>query len=211
MTPDELFSRILPDVPGCPDSTVSQAIIDAVIEFCSITQIISEIEAPITLVEDVHTYSIADACGMKLEQITSVHSASTMLRPTTIMAIGDKLPDWQTATSPDPTYYYCPDGDMVRFFPTPKNLTGQQITIVATWRPRMNSTSFPDSFGQDYFDEIVSGAKARLMMTPNRSWSNPALAQFYRTKFEAGASNAQIDAIKDRTKGSLMATPVKFE
>jgi len=211
MTPSQLYSRILPFVPGCPEPTVDQAVMDAVIEFADRTQAIFTTSTPVPLVDGRSTYYVFGDYGLEPDLIRGVYVGPRELTHATQSRLHDLIPSWQTAESSEPTVYTTfEESGSITVYPKPRNVNGGALTIVATWSPGLDATSFPDELGRRYFRDLAEGAKARLMMMPDRKWTNPQLGAICQGKFDSGISDARIEAIHAKGAGSIVVRQRQF-
>lgn len=215
MQASAFLSRVLPDVPGCPDVLATQAIMDAAIEIFDETHIWEVTSDPIRLSNLEDTYEPDAVTGARIGKIKKVWCGQREVIFKTPSGLTDALPDWQTARSSEPTYYTSPDGVSVRVHPMPFSVNGATITILASYVPKddMSGTTspvIPDALGMRYRDAIVAGAKARLMVVPERKWSNERLAGYYQTQFDNAKADIRIKAIHGSQPGTMTARPVSF-
>ncbi len=211
MTPSDLYSRILPHVPNCPTPLVDQAVMDTAIDFASETQIDFNIEAPIALANGQDSYSITEATGMKVDQVRHVYGPLWELEPVTPSQLQDRLQDWQTNQASDPRFYRTwPDANTIVVYPTPQNVTTQTLRVIAAWKPARTATAFPDKLGEDHFDALVAGALSRLMLVPERKWTNPQMAGVHAGAYNTARVNARIEAIHAKTVGTIRVRPRQF-
>lgn len=212
MTPSQLYSRILPHVPGCPEPLVDQAVIDTAIDFAQRTQIVFTISRPVPLVDGRSTYSVYGDYGLEPDLIRGVFvGARELVLASSLAALHDLMPGWATAESSEPTAYSCfGDAGSITVYPKPLNSSGAVMRINATWAPTMDATSIPDELGRGYFLELIDGAKAKLMMMEGRKWSNPVLAGVAEKKYEDGLALVRIKAIHGKAAGSTVVRPRQF-
>ena len=215
MLPSAFLSRVLPEVPGCPDVLAEQAIMDAAIEMFDRTDIWVVFSDPARLSNLEDTYDPDSVTGARIGRIKSVWCGARQLRFKTTRGLAEVLPDWQTARSSEPTYYTSTDGKTVRVHPMPFSVNGASITIHASYVPTDSmsgnaSPTIPDDLGVRYRDTIVAGAKARLMVLEDRKWSNPRVAAFNLDKFENSVAEIRIKAIHESQPGTLSVAGVSF-
>jgi hypothetical protein len=211
VSPQELYSRILPYVPGCPEPTVDLAVIEAATEFAEKTQLSFFMEAPISLVDGTSTYYIAPDYEVEVDLITGVFCAGRELKHVTPSSLHDQAPDWETSESNEPTHYSTfGDAGSITVYPKPMNTTGQAIRVFASWVPSFDATSIPDELGRTYARDIVEGAKARLMMIPDRKWTNLQLAGIAQGKFDSAIVDGRIKAIHNSAASTITARPQRF-
>ena len=65
------------------------------------------------------------------------------------------------------------------------------ITPLVSLKPRQNSLECPDFIYDHYFEAIQKGAVAYLQMQPERSWSNPNVAQIHQAEYERWIARAK--------------------
>lgn len=211
MKTEALFPYILPDVPGAPDITVGQALLLSMIEFCLKTNAWDEIQEPIALVDGQSEYEIETPTGARLVVVKNVWAINRELKPVTMTELQMLIPNWQEAQSTLPTCYNAPrDQGSLTVYPIPYGAEGAKLTIRAVYAPTLKATTLPDALINRYMEPIVSGAKARLMLAPGKSWSNPALAAYHQQQFDAGVIRAKTDVIHDKTQGVVRVKPIRF-
>lgn len=211
MTPSQLYSRIAPFVQGCPEPTIDQAVMDAVTEFAERTQIAFSQEAPIPLRDGVSTYHVFPLAGLDIAMVRHVFCRTRELRKVTPTSLHDAIPDWQTISSSEPTHYGTfEEPGAITVYPKVRDPNGATLVVMAAWQPAFGATSFPDDIGRRFYRDIVEGAKAHLLLMPDRKWTNPALAGVARANFEAGIADARIKAIHSNSAGTITARPQRF-
>lgn len=208
---DALFPYLLADVPGAPDVLATQALLLTAIDFCTRTLAWDEIQDPIPLEDDVGTYDVYAPTSARVVTIKSISAFDRALHPVAMSELQLYVPNWQTAKSSQPIYYSAPDDlSTVRLFPIPYGSNGAQVTIRAAYTPILGATTVPDAIVNRYLDAIISGAKARLMASPGKSWSNPQLSVFHRQEYEDGVVRAMADVAHDKVQGSVNVKPRRF-
>lgn len=214
MTPADLYSRILPFVPGCPEAMVDQVVIDSVVELAEFSQAIFELSTTIPLVNGTATYSVVDAGGLELDLVRFVLGPGNReLTPLSSPGqLQDVLPNWQGDSSNEPTHYSAwSTPESLTVYPTPAQIAaGASLRVHGTWKPSLTATSFPDSLGRSYYQTIVEGAKSKLMLMPDKKWSNPQLAAISDKKFRDGMVDAKNEALHGKVAGSISVRPARF-
>lgn len=211
MTLDEFLPHLLPDLPGCPDTLVKQQLLFACIEFCTETHAWNEIQEPITLIDKISEIDIDTPTGARIVAVKDVWASNRKLRPVTMTQLFELIPNWQTAEGSEPTYYNAStDYRSIRIFPKPIGANRQAITLRVAYTPTMSATTIPDEIGIRFWDGLIGGTKARLMVTPGKSWSNAALSQYNRQLFDDAVLKAKIAALHDRVEGSVSVRPHPF-
>lgn len=208
---EALLPYLLPDVPGVPDFTATQALRLASIEFCVNTHAWDAILDPIALEDGVNEYQVDAEPGARIVAVKDVWLQDRQLTPKTIEEISLLIPNWQSAQSAIPTFYTATsDLDYIQVYPIPIQPGGAAMTIRVVYAPSLSGTSIPDALATRYLEVLLSGAKARLMVSPGKGWSNPQLAAYHQTRFDSGVNSAKIDIMHDKVQGSVRVKPVRF-
>lgn len=210
MTLDGFLPFILSEVQGCPDPMVNQALIMAAIDFTRETLSWTELSDPYPLKDQEQDYEIDVPSGSFLITVRDVWIGNRRLIPTTLSQIPMVLTDWQTSQSNAPTYYtQAIDRGSLRFYPMPLNPT-ETFTVRAAFAPLTSATTVPDFIGQQYMDVISSGAKSRLMLMPEKPWSNPTMGAYYKQQFADGVIKCRVLEAHDRVRGTITIKPRRF-
>lgn len=211
---DDLLPQVLPDVAGCPDLAAVNALRNAAIEFCSKTHAWNAVLAGIALVDGTQAYTIpAQGDGARGVAVLWGWCNGREVKGAPLSEIMAAMPDWQTAIGPTPIYLSQAAGaDGVTVYPSPMNSNGALLQLRVAFAPGLTSTGVPDAVGNDYFETIVAGAKARLMLTAGKAWSNPAMGVLAAQKFASDLVDVRIRVLHDMSVGSLtvQARPFGF-
>lgn len=79
--------------------------------------------------------------------------------------------EWQSATG-TPTAIVQMSHAEFRLYPIPTIDATTGLTLRISARPSEASTGIPSDLATRYMDELATGAKSRLMMYPNKPWTN---------------------------------------
>ena len=204
---EDFFPHVLIDVIGCPDPTLRLQIVSAAAEFCRETLAWTESQDPMLLVNNVSDYELDVPAQAYAYTVRDVWVNGRRLSPITLHAMQGS----NAGESNEPTHYNASaERGLIRVFPTPINVTGQALVTRTAFVPTMTATALPDFLGQRHMEVIASGAKARLMLIPGASWSNPQLGAYHRDLFSAGIVNARIEEAHDRVPGTIRVSPRSF-
>lgn len=208
---DDFFPYVLPEVMGCPDPVLRNAVRMSVIEFCNASQAWSVISDPLALEEGVQDYEIETPVGAYAQTVRDVWMGSTRLQAITMAALQEVLPNWQTAQGSEPIYYnQAQERGSIRVFPIPTNVHGQELVMRVVFQPTLTTNTVPDWLGQDQMETIAAGAKYRLLLIPGQAWSNPNLGAYYKSQFDNSVTNARIEEAHERVPGSITVSPRSF-
>lgn len=87
----------------------------------------------------------------------------------------------------------------VTVVPTPDAAVASVLRFRVAIRPTLAATAFdPDgNFSGEFYEDIVSGVKARLMASPGKPYTNLKIAEYHFKKFQAGINRARIYALRN--------------
>jgi hypothetical protein len=209
---EDLLPQLLGEAPGCPDVTAINALRRATIEFCERTHAWSELqEDPTPLEEGVHTYEIEAPAGARVELVLEVWVNGAPLTGKSMAEIGRLVPGWQTATANRPVYFNAEEGEnQLRLFPIPAALNGELLTARVAYAPTSTSNRIADSVANKDLEALISGALGRLMVMPNKAWSNAPLASYHLERFEAAITKRRIKKAHGNVSSSLSVAPRAF-
>lgn len=160
----------MPDLSGCPRASISDMAALVVSEFCEVTQCYRE---EIKLEADGKTTDFELVSPQANAMVVGVFSAND--KDT------DFLPGDYTAHSPG-----------VIQFPTAPT---SDINVIAILKPQVNAKTVPASILHRWADTIAKGVRYRLMAMPEKPWSNPQMASYYRGEFDRDALKISADVV----------------
>ena len=186
-------SLVGPMMLDCPIPIVSQGILWAAIEFCERTRIWSN---QLTKTVNAGTQHIA---------LTPDDDAS-IIYIDNVRWNGDLLVPVTSQESQDLDYgrpfgFYRPNPETLSLNPAASAQGTLTLTLILA--PLKNATSIPRILYGQGWDAIEANALWRLMKIPNRPWSDPNQAVFYKEEFERLVGTHSIVADKDGTQKPL--------
>lgn len=207
---DTLFPLIQPELPSCPNTLMRSALLRATIAFCKESEAWLVINDAIPVVNNRHTFEI-DIPNQysRLLMIKNIWAEGRELSPKTMNEIGILIPDWRSSKG-SPCYYNQPTPTEVRVFPIPTDQLKASVVIRAAYVPLLGSLTIDDTLAELHYEPICMKAKAILMVMINQPWSNPAQSPVYAKDFKTECETSRIEAMHDRTQGSLTVTPRAF-
>ncbi len=207
----DLVRFVAGDVPGCPGPVIELEILQAAIDFCRSTHAWSEIQSPVTIVNNVQEYDVDMPADGTVVTVRNVWAFSRELPSKTMADIQRLIPNWVDAKSNQPAYFNMASTEpaYIRLFPIPYEATGTLVMRVV-YAPKITSTTLDDALVERYLDTLMAGAKARLMLQPGRSWTNPALGGVNDLKFRNGKVEAKLNVMSENTPGTVIVQPQRF-
>lgn len=200
------FSRwITPEVLGCPDPVVDQAIVSTVFEFCDQSGAWDEVQDPVTVEAGVSDYDIPAPAGAIALRVMDV-----LLNGRPLRSVSFKEAAMTQQVAAPTVYTSSVERGIVRLSPAPKE-TGDQLQVRAVYAPAMTATVLPDFLMQRHAETIAAGTKARLQLMPGVTWSNPSLASVYAQRFQSGLIDARMESLYGRNNGAIRIEPKVFK
>lgn len=88
-------------------------------------------------------------------------------------------------------YSFVPDLGKVTIAPVPVADIESGLFLRTAYKPTLASTTVPDEAVTTWYDEILSGALARLMAMPKKPYSDPVVAAYHLRRFKRGIATAR--------------------
>jgi hypothetical protein len=196
---------VRPDVSGCPDVILLDAILTAGIQFCKRTKIIKE-TLSITTVIGQTGYSLNVASGTEPDEILSVRrDEHDYLNASSFKEFDDYGLNILTGT---PRYFYMSGGDTLQIGKIPDFV--ETLSVTVRTRPSRDATALPDEIADRYMNEIASGAKSILMLMKDKAWSDLDMAGVHRGLFEDAINQTNLRDAKGSARKPIRVKPVFF-
>jgi hypothetical protein len=208
-TYDTFFPDVLPDVPGCPADVALRAIRHTVIEFCEKSLINQVTQDPITLRANITDYDLDAPTGYRVHKVMKAWFKGVEMQPVAPDDITVPDPYSQTITgytpskSP-PNSYTQKEFDTVTFLPIPDQVYANAITMRVALVPLRDSTKFDDFLYEQWGEYIACGARARLMLTPAKPYTNQEAAAVNQNRYLMAINDARQRAVRGNVRSDLM-------
>jgi hypothetical protein len=171
---------VAPDVPGCPEPMIDDAVRTAAIEFCEKTRALRERVAFNTVADQ--DYVVLAPTGGDVARLYKLMYGDRKLDPTTRADFDE---DGDTG---EPREYYIEPPNTLRLYPVPDAIYAMVAHVAVT--PDRDATTLDDTLYNNWRDEIAAGAKARLMLMKNQPWYDPDGAAIAQNAFQAAIDRA---------------------
>lgn len=190
------YPYILPDVIGCPNPLVDNALRIVAREFCQKTRAIREWSSPLTA---TGAFSIFDFDIPTGQELVKALRAVVNDEDVTVVAYAELPSDWQAANPANLGEKVVQlDQTTYQVFPAPA--AGDVITMQIATKPTIDAATLHDDLLSRYADEIAAGVKARLMVSAGNAWSNVPLAGVFKAQFNAAMNSAANEDIRQRSE-----------
>lgn len=175
---------VLPDVQGCSDIAAVNAIRNASIEFCERTLVWTFPYGP------EHAYAGEPEYYAGCPGNAVVHAILALRYQDRDL---DVAASQQVGTAPGvPRAFVAGSSGRFMLFPTPQDGAMNALTGLLALKPKRDAIDADEGLFQDWAEDIGAGAKARLMATPGKRWTEPTYALKYRSDFLQGIGKAKI-------------------
>jgi hypothetical protein len=207
-TIDDFMPEVSPEVNGCPEPSIIIAIRNSLIEFCEKSLYWAVNLDQINVVAGKHTYDlVSPESDSFIAGILVASHEVVPLVPTTEDLLDLEWPSyinkyknvlryglgdpWRATTSEKPALFFSPTHREIRLVGIPTADLAGGLTIKAGLKPSRDSEEVGDIVYEDYSEQIAWGALYRLMMQPNKKWSNKKSAIDYKALFDQSVSEAK--------------------
>ena len=195
-TPYSTFlTKVSPEVPGCPLSVAEDAVREAAIEFCEKGWAWIHTPAAISSVANQGTYAFTPPVGAMVSRVLQAWYDNRQLVPRTADQLAEDYANWTTVTG-SPKYMIQNDEENLTVVPNPTAAVVDAITMRVALRPTRASTDIETRIYEHHLDAIAMGAKAKLMMMADKTWSNLNMAATYQSMFDDKIAVARYKAQK---------------
>jgi hypothetical protein len=205
---DAFLPRVLIDAYGCPEIVATQAIRDAVIEFCSRSNFIQRDHDPITVVRGISDYDLEPPAGQLVVKILKCWFKMTELSPIAPDFVNS--PAFYNSSIPDnapsiatPLSFTQKDERTFSIYPSSKDTVANGLTLRISLKPTRASTTCEDSIFEDYAETIAHGALARLLVSPGKAYMNVAAAGMHGAAFNTGINDARQRASRGHVRSGM--------
>lgn len=186
------------DAPGCAEPILLDAILDTCIDFCTRTELLSEIVKQ-AMVVDTKTYTLTptDAATYPA-RLRAVTNDGVPLTPTDAASY-TLLPARTEAGVP--TTYFSPTRNQITLAPVPNTTTPLEFDLVL--RPTRAATSVHDVLLEEWVTAIADGARARLLASAGRPWANAELAGYFQGRYDDAVATAAAQTAMGNTSAAM--------
>ena len=181
---DDFLPLAAPHLPGCPLPSIRLYLAQAAADFLARSYVWRQDIDPIYTTPNVSEYDL-DAPAI-IETVLSVANESRSLARTDIRQLD---PATRNETG-DPRCFWIIGDRSIGIWPTPDK--PETFTVTAVLKTSRAATGVEDWIYETWADAIVSGAVYRLAITPDKEWTDTALAGVHKALFEKAIVDARI-------------------
>lgn len=187
----ELLNDVLPSLSADPSDPVTEyAIKRACIEFCAGSWIWQYLPDPIDVEAGEAYYDLEPETGADVSAVMDVAHNAVPLDAKSVAWLDAQLPGWRTNPSV-PKYYTQVDSEQIILAAVPDaNITGG-LTMTLALEPSQSAVGLPKWIFNQYIYTLAEGAIAKLMMMPNKPWTDLQNGAMHESNFRAAIANAR--------------------
>lgn len=194
----DLVSEVLPYLSADPSDPVTEkAIQRTIIDFCAGSWVWQSLPDPISVIANINTYDLEPDTGSVVAAVLAAEVDGVPLKSRTVLWLNKEIPRWRTTTG-TPKYFTQLDTETLMLAPLPQASQQNGLTLTVAYKPSQSAKDFPAWIFEQFADKLINGAIARLMLMPERPWTDLGNGMDRRNKFEsdiAGARNSAVSAL----------------
>ena len=211
----EISRRVAPDVMGCPNVLIDEAVLRTLIKFCEETHVLEK-----AFEHDVVSTDIVAADNDSVN--VNIASYITDGRPILLTQFKIDGVDWDAQeikllndqddldeiSVSGTKFFTWPDTTHIKFYGI--EAEDQRFYIKQIYVPLDTATTIDDDIYYRFRDTIEAGARATLMDMPKKDWTDPVTAGRNWSKYNDGVAMAKIKKDKGMTRRSSSVKSLRF-
>lgn len=204
---EDMLDEVLPHLAADPsDPVTTNAVKRSVIELCSGSWIWSSLPDPVDVSAGEQFYDIEADPGTDVTTVISAQFNGQPIESKSVQWLDRELPGWRVNRS-TPKYFTQIDTEQIILAGIPdSNITGG-LTMTIALQPGHDSKSFPKWIFNQFIYTIVDGAVSKLMLMPNKPWTDLNVGSLKAQAFAQGIANARASAVSALGSAPIRVTP----
>ena len=201
------YNTYIPDVvvyvPGCPHLTIVDALRKTAASFFYDSLAYRKWVTPFDLTINTTTYTISTMCPTDTEvaQVLALYCNGVAVTELTHDQFFAYDPEWPSKTGANAQYFSILDGkDTINTIPIPSAIDTGAMTMQLAVCPTLTSTGVEQVHFEEWKDQIIDGALARLLAMPGHVWTDVKMATERHGRYASGKAKARIQAEKGNTR-----------
>ncbi len=207
------WSEWLPDMlmraPGCPAIMAEHETRRAAQEFFEGSRAWRAVLDPVSIdANEPEMRVLADDGATEIVRVERVVLGGAKLDCLSLDEVGEWFgADWLTQTG-TPKAVTATTALSIRLVPYPVEALNSQLTTTVSLKPAETAAGIPDELYAKYREPIAAGAIARLLLLPDKPWTNMELSGVFAAKFSDAVTSARIGATRAFGRGRIVSHPV---
>jgi hypothetical protein len=197
----DFFDLLSPDLPNCPQAAQVLALREAAIAFCeqSLAWKYRNTDIPVEI--GTADYPFDPPVGAVVYAVTYAEFNDVEIEVNTAQ---DDMRIWNWRHQTGTPQYVLGSPTVLTLVPTP-NVAGTLKVDVAL-KPSPTSEGIDDDIFNEYREAIVHWAAARLMLSPNKPYTNPNMATYHMQQFFSLTGAAGLRAARNYTRAPFQTS-----
>lgn len=197
----EFYDFTLPDLPGCPEAMLDHALREAAIVFCAQSLAWRWAHPDIAVLAGSDRYAYAPPADAGVHALTWAKFNEQEIDAAA--GEGDiRIRDWRNQSgTPE---YVLGEADGIQLVPKP-DLPGT-LRLEVALKPSPEAAGIDDAIFSEYREAIAHGAIGRLMLAPNKPYTNGQLAGLHQYEFRVRTGAAGTQRARNNTRAPLQTT-----
>jgi len=211
----EISRRVAPDVMGCPNVLIDEAVLRTIIKFCEETHILEKAFEHDVLSTDIVA---ADNDSVNVNLATYITDGRPILLTEfridgakwdaqEIKLLNDQ-DDLDEISISGTKFFTWPDTTHIKFYGI--EAEDQRFYIKQIFVPLDTATTMDDDLYYRFRDTIAAGARARLMSMPRKDWTDQITAAKNLSEYNDGVAMARIKKDHGMTRRSQSVKSMRF-
>jgi hypothetical protein len=194
---------VLPDVFGCPEPMLDQALRETAREFCKRAKVWKKWSDSFLASGNQRLFEFDVLPG---SEVVAAVRASVDGEDYSVLGSHALPAGWQDEANggvKDCTLIHVNSKEFVLY---PKPNAGESIVLELALRPTMTATGVGDVVFEEFTEAIAWGTKYRLWTKPNKPWTNPQSAAQAKVEFEGYVHSAANQAWRQSAEKRVTKT-----
>lgn len=200
---EDMESEVLMHLSADPSSPVTQAALqNAVIQFCNESWIWRHFPDPLDVVIGQSEYELESPANADIARLLMVRHEDKEIASASTDTLLHSVTDTGT-----PSQYLQVEPELFTLVPIPDRAIAGGMTVVLALQPRRAALGFPKWIAGQYMEVLAAGAAARLMLQPNKPWTDQNTGAMHLKTFSAAIDTARGRAVNGLSRAVLRTTP----
>jgi hypothetical protein len=201
MTWGDFYDLVLPDVPGAPPSAVDVALRQAAIAFAeqSLAWRYNHPDIAVTSGTAQYAFVPPDQAVVHAIHYAAFNGSEIATR---VDESSVTIYDWRNQTG-TPEYVF---GGAISLTLVPTPDADGVLTLEVILKPSADATGIDDSIFDEFREAIAHGALSRLMLSPKKPYTDPALAAYHQQQFTIKTAAAGMRAARNYTRAPIQTS-----
>lgn len=196
----DFYDLVLPDLPGCPQVAADEVLRQTAIAFCEQSLAWRWRHPDITVTAGINHYDYVPLGSAAVHALLWARFNDSDIEP--IAEADIRSHDWRNATG-HPRYVL---GDITGITLVPSPDLAGTVKLEVALKPAIDATGIDDDIYREYRQVIAHGAIGRLMLSPNKPYTNGQLAAAHRLLYLTGTGAAGMQRARNHTRAPLQTT-----